>query len=175
MIVYNKRTLMNYPELLSTDNSEYLNQLKSFLRNEKTGSGIFNTMLRKLPLPEMHLKLPFNIQSEKVPNGSFNDKHTYSFCGPGTKLQKRLNEGYKGVNSLDRACREHDIFYSTHSKTKDRNNSDDILEKKAAEIAIDPNEPEYVRTDAKLVNAIMAGKSYVGLGVSKNVKVHSQK
>ena len=40
MIVYNKRTLMNYPELLSTDNSEYLNQLKSFLRNEKTGSGI---------------------------------------------------------------------------------------------------------------------------------------
>ena len=66
-------------------------------------------------------------------------------------------------------------FYSAHSKTKDRNKSDDILAKKAAEIAIDPNEPEYVRTDAKLVNAIMAGKSYVGLGVSKNVKVHSQK
>jgi hypothetical protein len=50
-------------------------------------------MLRKLPLPEMHLKLPSNIQSEQVPNGSFNDKHTYSFCGPGTKVE--LNEGYK--------------------------------------------------------------------------------
>jgi hypothetical protein len=69
-------------------------------------------MLKKLPLPEMHLKLPFNIKSEQVLNGSFNDKHTYSFCGPGTKVRKRLNEGYKGINSLDRACREHDIFFN---------------------------------------------------------------
>jgi hypothetical protein len=118
MIVYNKRPLINYRELLSTDNTEYLNQLKLFLRNEKTRSGIFNTMLRKFPLPDMHLKLPFNIQSEQVPNGSFNGKHTISYCGHGTKVQKRLNEGYKVINSLDRACREYDIFYSEHSKTK---------------------------------------------------------
>jgi hypothetical protein len=118
----------------------------------------------------MHLKLPFNIQSEQIPNGSFNDKHTYSFCGPGTRVQIRLNGGYKGINPLDRACIEHDIYYSAHSKTRDRNKSYDILAKKMAVIAIDPYEPEYVRTDAKLVNAIMAGKSYLGLGVSKNVK-----
>jgi hypothetical protein len=64
------------------------------------------------------------------------------------------------------------IFFIVHiQKLK----SDDILAKKAAEITIDPDEPEYVSTDAKLVNAIMAEKSYIGLGVSKNVKVHSQK
>jgi hypothetical protein len=63
-------------------------------------------------------------------------------------VQKRLNEGYMGVNSLDRACRDHDIFYSAHSKTKDGNNPDGILAKKAAKIAIDPNQPEFVRTDA---------------------------
>jgi hypothetical protein len=47
------------------------------------------------------------------------------------------------------------------------NQPNDILVKKAAETAIDPYEPGYVRNDAKLVNVIMSGKSYVALGVSK--------
>lgn len=167
MIVYNnKRTY--HSELITRENKEYLNSLKSYLAADKTGSGLFNTMLRKLPLPEMHLKLPSEVQSEQVSNGSFNKKQTYSYCGPGTKVQQRLQEGYKGVNSLDKACREHDIFYSQHSKTKDRNISDDILAKRAAEIALDPNESEYVKNDAKLVGAIMSGKSWAGLGISKN-------
>jgi hypothetical protein len=171
MIVFNKTKSSN-ADIPSIENQNYLNELKSFLHDEKTGKGLVNTMLRKLPLPEMHLKLPSNTQSEQVPNGSFNQKHTYSYCGPGTKVQKRMQEGYQGVNSLDRACKSHDIFYSQYPKTKDRNHADDILAKRASEIALDPNEPEYVRRDAKLVNSIMAGKSYLSFGVpKKKVKV----
>lgn len=182
MIIYNKKKEF-YPNILSHESEDmltpeskkYLDELKSFLDNAKTGSGFVNTLLRKLPLPEMHLNLPSNIQSEQVPNGSFNNKNTYSYCGPGTKVQKRIQEGYKGINSLDQACKQHDIFYSQHSKTKDRNHADDILAKRAAEIALDPNEPEYVRNDAKLVNTFMAGKSWMGMGFPKNVKARSLK
>jgi hypothetical protein len=88
-------------------------------------------MLRKLPLPEMHLKIFFNIQSEQVPNGSFNVTHTNSFCGPGTKGQKRLNEG-KLIKVLRELIHWIELVacafktHSAHSKTRDRNNSDDI-------------------------------------------------
>ena len=36
----------------------------------------------------------------------------YNFCGPGTKLRKRLNRRDVGMNPLDEACREHDTAYS---------------------------------------------------------------
>jgi len=167
MIVFeNKRSY--HSELINKENEDYLNTLKSYLETDKTGSGLFNTLLRKIPIPEMHLKLPSGVQSEQVPNGSFNDKQTYSYCGPGTKVRQRLQEGYEGVNSLDKACKQHDIYYSQHTKTKDRNIADDILAKKAADIALDPNELEYVKSHAKLVNAIMTGKSWAGLGIPKN-------
>ena len=52
-------------------------------------------------------------------------------------------------------------FDSEHTKTIDRNKSDDIL----AEIT--KNDSEQNRTNAELVNAIMADKNYAGLGVSK--------
>ena len=49
-------------------------------------------MLRKLRLPEMHLKLPEDVSSEQVENGTFNNNGKYSFFGPFTKLDKRLPE-----------------------------------------------------------------------------------
>ena len=61
-------------------------------------------------MPEMRLSLPSNKSSEKVSNGSFNNARKYSFCGSEAKVQNRINEGYKGVNSLDSACKEHDIY-----------------------------------------------------------------
>ena len=141
---------------------------KSMFSSE--GSGIFNTMLNKLPLPEIHLRLPKDIPTEQVPGGDFNNTGTYSFCGPFTKLQKRLQQGYKGVNNLDRACMQHDIAYSQNSDTKNRNFADDILAKVAIDIVNDPDEPAYERLQAKTVAAIMAAKSRFGLGTnSKNV------
>ena len=59
----------------------------------KIGSGVFNTLLNKLSnvMPELHLL-------------------GYNYCGPFTKLDKRLARGDKPVNKLDAGCKEHDIF-----------------------------------------------------------------
>lgn len=154
--------------VLTEENRKYIKYLKS-LTNKKHGSGLLNSMLKNLPLPEMHLSLPNKVQCEKVDNGSFNNTGKYSYCGPGTKVQKRLQEGYEGVNSLDKACKDHDIYYSKYKSTKDRNKADDILANIASKIALDENEPEYEREHAKIVTAIMAAKSKFGMGSSKNV------
>ena len=56
----------------------------------------------------------------------------YQYCGPGTKLTKRLARGDPGINPIDKACEEHDIVYS---QKKDnitaRNIADKILAEKA--------------------------------------------
>jgi hypothetical protein len=134
-----------------------------FLKSLKAGGSILNKALNALPLPEMHLRSA--VGSEQVPNGSFNNTDKYSFCGPYTKLHKRIIEGYKGVNTLDRACLNHDIVYATHKDTNSRNKSDDALAAQASQIVLDENTPEYEKKDAKLVNAIMAAKSRFGLGL----------
>lgn len=56
------------------------------------GSGIVNSLINKLPF-ELHLP-------------------GYQFCGPGTKLEKRLLRGDRGINKLDEACMYHDIAYN---------------------------------------------------------------
>lgn len=61
------------------------------LLSKKKGAGILNTLINKLPI-ELHLP-------------------GYRFCGPGTKLRKRLARGDTGINPLDEACKIHDIAY----------------------------------------------------------------
>ncbi|CAK1599126.1 unnamed protein product [Parnassius mnemosyne] len=58
----------------------------------KKGSGIINKVIDNLPF-ELHLP-------------------GYQFCGHGTKLQKRLLKGDRGINKLDEACMLHDIAYT---------------------------------------------------------------
>jgi hypothetical protein len=133
-----------------------------------TGKGLINTLLNKAPLPELHLKLPSNISSEKVNNGTFNNTGKYSYCGPGTKVKRRMKEGYKGVNSLDEACKRHDLAYGEeYSETKDRNAADDVLAMDAARIALYENKSAYERRDARLVTGIMGTKSRFGFGLPK--------
>lgn len=67
---------------------------------KKTGNGHLDKIINKLPL-EMHLP-------------------GYKFCGPGTKLKRRLARGEKGVNMLDEACKEHDIQYDMHENGDER-------------------------------------------------------
>ena len=78
-----------------------------------SGSGLLNTLINTLPV-ELH-----------IPG--------YQFCGPGTKLKKRLSLGQKGVNKLDAACREHDIAYEASNLTGDREKADRELENRAWE------------------------------------------
>ena len=52
----------------------------------------------------------------------------YHFCGPGMRLNERLDKDEKGVNQLDAYCREHDIAYANRG---DRNKADCLLAKRA--------------------------------------------
>lgn len=79
----------------------------------KQGSGVVNSLINKLPF-EAH-----------IPG--------YQYCGPGTKLEKRLRRGDPGINALDRSCREHDIAYSKSSNLQDRHRADYKLEQGAWE------------------------------------------
>ena len=166
MYIYNTIKYKKDISNISKDNREYLLNLKKHLIS---GSGLINKVLQKAPLPEMHLSLPKHIPSENRPGGSFQNTGKYSYCGPGTKVGIRVAEGYEGVNSLDKACKQHDIYYAQYKKTKDRNKADDILAKQASRIADDSSEPEYVRKDARLVTGIMGLKSRYGFGISKNL------
>ena len=76
-----------------------------------SGSGLINNLINRLPF-ELH-----------IPG--------YQYCGPGTRLQKRLSRGDPGINPLDSACKEHDIAYSQNREDiEKRNTADRILEKK---------------------------------------------
>jgi Phospholipase A2-like domain len=57
---------------------------------------------------------------EYVTNGSFINLHKYSYCGPGTKYDQRVKEGYNGINELDSMCKLHDRFYNENQDTHSR-------------------------------------------------------
>lgn len=76
-----------------------------------SGTGIVNSVINKLPF-EAH-----------IPG--------YQYCGPGTKLQKRLARGDPGINALDAACKQHDIAYSRSNNLVDRHRADKILQETA--------------------------------------------
>ncbi|CAH1115875.1 unnamed protein product [Psylliodes chrysocephalus] len=98
--------------------SKYINstmvkrQRQSSLRR---GRGIVNSLINKLPI-ELH-----------IPG--------YSYCGPGTQLDKRLQRGDKGINQLDAACKDHDIAYSQSKDLITRHQADKILQHRAWERA----------------------------------------
>ena len=84
-------------------------------QRDQRGTGLLNTLINKLPF-ELHLP-------------------TYRYCGPGTRLGERLARGDAPVNSLDAACRAHDIAYSASSRVADRNRADRELRDRARQIA----------------------------------------
>ena len=55
----------------------------------------------------------------------------YQFCGPGTRLEKRLARGAQGINLLDAACRERNIAYSQSNALAERHAANNILAEKA--------------------------------------------
>ena len=132
---------------------------------QNVGSGLFNTALSYLP--ELHLPAS---QGENVQNGSFNNLQKYSYCGPGTKYDQRVKEGYQGINELDRMCKLHDKFYNENKDTKNRNISDIALAHRAEEISKDLSFDPIQQRDAKLVSMIMKTKARFGLGISKKTK-----
>lgn len=55
----------------------------------------------------------------------------YNYCGPNTKLEKRLAHNEPGINELDCACKEHDIAYAESTDLNWRHSADKLLVLKA--------------------------------------------
>lgn len=94
----------------------------------------------------------------------------YNYCGPGTRLQKRLARGDKGVHLLDDYCKEHDIAYHESSSLRDRLKADIKLMKMAKKRACASNASLGEKITANLVNKAMLAKVSIGAGLQKNRK-----
>jgi len=143
-----RRTVtLNPKQKLTKNNRVFIYGTCAECRKKKStfvGSGLVNQLLNSEKLPEVHLP-------------------SYSYCGPGTKLKKRLLRGDKGKNELDKACMSHDMHYAIFKDTKDRHVFDKQLQDKAFQVA---KESKNIKTklDAGLVGSVMYGKRKLGLG-----------
>ena len=129
----------------------YSNRVIHKSRVRKGGSGLFNTLINKLPF-ELHLP-------------------GYNFCGPGTKLEKRLARGDKGVNLLDEACKEHDIAYARSNDIKSRHFSDKLLVEKAIGRFNSKDAGIGEKTAALGVSSLLNVKRKLGMGFKRTRKV----
>ena len=91
----------------------------------------------------------------------------YQYCGPGTRLRKRLERGDRGINPLDAACREHDIAYSHSDERADRHAADSALADKARERITAKDSTLGERAAATTVWAAMKAKTKLGMGMKK--------
>jgi hypothetical protein len=95
----------------------------------------------------------------------------YQYLGPGTKLQKRIKRGDVGINDLDKAAKEHDIFYRDHKDTESRNDiADKILQDKAWEIAKSSDHDIGERLIAVPTAGAMWLKRKFGMGLEVGLK-----
>lgn len=131
------------------------NKILKNINKSVEGKGVINSIINKLPI-ELHLP-------------------RYNFCGPGTKLEKRLKRGDRGINKLDEACREHDITYSQSEDINQRHIADKLLAEKAWQRvkAKDSNFGE--KTNAYLVTNLMKAKVNFGMGLSNRVFKNTKK
>lgn len=119
-------------------------------RSRVKGSGFLNKVIDSLPI-ELH-----------IPG--------YRYCGPGTKLRKRLEEGQSGVNPLDEACKEHDIVYSENKDDLNRTAADKVLEDKAFQRFKSSKASLGEKIAALGVSAAMKAKRKLGMGLKKRRK-----
>lgn len=128
---------------------------KSAIKSTKKGQGFVNSLIERLPF-EVHLP-------------------SYQYCGPGTKLKKRLQRNDPGINQLDRACREHDIAYSNNTDVAERNRADNILAAKAWQRFKSRDAGLGERAAAISVSGIMKAKSAMGAGAGMKKKKNQRK
>lgn len=132
-----------------------------YKRNQfKRGGGIISSAVSALSKPIGALVnktidlLPIELH---LPGG-------YQYCGPGTKLQKRLARGDLGINPLDQACKLHDIAYSKFSDTKNRSIADRELAEKAWQRVKSSDSSIGEKAAALAVTAAMKSKTAFGGG-----------
>ena len=124
----------------------------TFLPSKQRGKGIVDKFISALPV-ELHM-LGTDETDKKT-------KRT-SFCGPGTKLNKRLgsndvpHDWSKPINDLDRACYKHDIAYRDNKDNSSRNAADNVLSAAAKRFEGKPGISLLDKTDAKIVQKAMS-------------------
>lgn len=112
------------------------------------GGGLLNKFINNLPV-ELHLP-------------------GYQYCGPGTKLAKRIARGDPGINPLDAACKEHDIAYSQNRENIEaRNAADKILAEKAWQRVRSRDARVGEKVAAYAITNVMKAKSKLGMGLKK--------
>ncbi|EFA09487.1 hypothetical protein TcasGA2_TC010981 [Tribolium castaneum] len=111
------------------------------------GEGLLNTAINKLPF-ELHLP-------------------GYQYCGPGTKLKKRLERGDLGINKLDSFCKTHDIAYANSNDLKDRHQADRILEDSAWSRVKSKDASFGEKASAWFVTNAMKVKRKLGMGIQR--------
>lgn len=126
------------------------NQRRSKILRIKRGGNIIDKVIDRLPF-ELHLP-------------------KYQYCGPGTKLAKRLARGDPGINKLDKLCKEHDIAYENHKDSAERYKADRKLCSEAMKRVFSKDARFGERAASLLVSAAMKAKTgltKVGRGISK--------
>ncbi|KYM93372.1 hypothetical protein ALC62_16024 [Cyphomyrmex costatus] len=132
------------PEHIRTD-SEVQRHRRCLKHYNLPSRGLLNKAINALPF-ELH-----------IPG--------YQFCGPGTRLEKRLARGDRGINPLDTACREHDIAYSHNNGLTERHAADNILAEKARKRITARDSSLTERAAATAVWAAMKAKTKMGMGL----------
>ena len=124
----------------------FTKNFSSCLTIDMKGSALVNNLINKTPI-EIH-----------IPG--------YSYCGPGTKLEKRLKQGDKAINDLDEACKSHDKAYAQNKDLNSRNLADTVLAEKAWTRVKAKNSSIGEKVAAYTVANIMKAKSKLGMGVT---------
>jgi len=120
----------------------------------KTGTGVFNRAVSKLPF-ELHLP-------------------GYNFTGPGTRLDRRLNEDgtprdwSKPINRVDNAAYHHDLCYAKHRDRKTRNELCD--QEMLTELSDITNPTLRERLDKSIVSNLINAKLKLCLGLKKPLR-----
>jgi len=99
----------------------------------------------------------------------------YNYCGPGTKLAKRLARGDKGINGLDEACKLHDIAYSKYKDNEHRNRADKELAERAWRRFKSSDASLGEKAAAWAVTAAMKTKTKFGGGKKKKRRTTKQR
>jgi hypothetical protein len=147
-------------------------------RNDrKRGTGVIDRLVDVLPI-ELHLP------GKKARPGLFHKiwqklfllrlisfSLGYNFCGPGTKLDKRLARGDQPVSKLDDFCRSHDIVYRDHHDSETRRRADSLLAEQAVSRIFAKDAKLGERAAALAVAGAMKAKTKLGSGLKKKSRV----
>jgi len=120
----------------------------------KTGTSVFNRAVNKLSF-ELHLP-------------------GHNFIGPGTRLDKRLNEDgtprdwSKPINRVDKAAYHYDLCYAKHRDRKTRNDLCD--QEMLTELSDITNPTLRERLDKSIVSNLINANLNLGLGSKKPLR-----